>query len=313
MPKKPKKKKRVKQPPGTISPPKQGFMNLLRRINEKQTTDHVYVIAAGVAFFGLFSIFPGLTSLITLYALVADPVEVQVQFAGMQEIMPYEAYRIISRQIEDIVTTPMGTLSMGFVISLLLTLWAASRGMRALIMALNVTYNVEETRGFIHLNLMALFLTICAILFIIVSLFFIVVVPPLLIIFDFFFEYQLLIFTSRWILLFLSTIFGLSMIYRYAPDRNKRKWRWFSWGAVIATIFWLLGSYLFSYYVSNFGNYNEVYGSMGAVIILLMWFYLTAYLILIGAQLNAELEKEHTDPDIALTKTHSKKKHDTQT
>ena len=282
--------KKEKQILKSIPQSEPGFKNTLLRINEKQTTHNIYVMAAGVAFFGVFAIFPGLTSLITLYALVSDPVEVQRQFAGLQGIIPNEAYRIMARQIADIVTTPMGRLGMGFLVTFILTLWAASRGMRALIMALNVTYEVEETRGFFKLNLVAIFLTICAILFIIVSLFFIVLIPPLFNIFDVFIGYQMIIFVARWIMLFALTIFGLTMIYRYAPDKKRHRWRWFTWGAVIATFLWLIGSYLFSYYVANFGDYNEIYGSMGAVIILLMWFYLTAYLILIGAQLNAELE-----------------------
>jgi membrane protein len=242
-----------------------------------------------VAFFGLFAIFPGLTSLISLYALIADPVEVQLKFAVMQDIMPQEAYRIISGQLNDIVTAPRGSLGAGFIGGLILTIWGASRGMRALIMALNVTYNVDETRGFFRLNLLAMFLTICAMLFIISSLFLIVIVPPILLIFDFLFEYQDLIFIFRWVLLAVFTVFGLTLIYRYAPDTKRRKWQWYSWGAVFATFFWLIGSWGFSFYVAHFGNYNEIYGSMGAVIILLMWFYLTAYLILIGAQLNAEI------------------------
>jgi membrane protein len=161
---------------------------------------------------------------------------------------------------------------------------------------LNVAYNAQESRGFIRLNLLAMFFTICAVLFVIVSLFLIVALPPLLAIFrvffDVVFEYQDLIFVSRWVLLAVFTIFGLTLIYRYAPCADKKKWEWFSWGAVAVTVFWLFGSYLFSLYVSHFGNYNETYGSMGAVIILLMWFYLTAYLILLGGQLNAEMEKQ---------------------
>jgi membrane protein len=271
---------------------KSEIKEILLRVNQRQAADNIYVVAAGVAFFGIFALFPGLASLISFYALVSDPVEVQRQFASLQEIIPEEAYRIILTQIQDIVATSTGRLSMGFAGGLLLTIWGASRGMKALIAALNVAYHVEESRGFIKLNLMAIFLTVCAVLFVIVSLLFIVVVPPVLAFFDFLFEYRGVIFVSRWILLAVFTIFGLTLIYRYAPDTRREKWQWFSVGALIVTILWLLGSYLFSYYVTNFGNYNEVYGSMGAFIILLMWFYITAYLVLVGAQLNAEIEKE---------------------
>jgi membrane protein len=270
---------------------------ILQGIYEKQFTDNTYILAAGVAFFGMFAIFPGITTLISLYGLVSDPVQVQQQIAGMQEIIPYEAYRIISQQITDIVSAPARSLGIGFAGGLILTLWGASRGMKALIIALNVAYNAQENRGFIRLNLMSMFFTICAVLFVIVSLFLIVALPPLLDIFkvvsDVIFEHQDLIFVSRWVLLAVFTIFGLTLIYRYAPCTGRTRWEWFNWGAVAVTIFWLLGSYLFSLYVSHFGNYNETYGSMGAVIILLMWFYLTSYLILLGGQLNAEIEKQH--------------------
>ncbi len=271
---------------------KSEIKEILLRVNQRQAADNIYVVAAGVAFFGIFALFPGLASLISFYALVSDPVEVQRQFASLQEIIPEEAYRIILTQIQDIVATSTGRLSMGFAGGLLLTIWGASRGMKALIAALNVAFRVEESRGFIKLNLMAILLTVSAVLFVIVSLLFIVVVPPVLAFFDFLFEYRGVIFVSRWILLAVFTIFGLTLIYRYAPDTRREKWQWFSPGALVVTILWLLGSYLFSYYVTNFGNYNEVYGSMGAFIILLMWFYITAYLVLVGAQLNAEIEKE---------------------
>jgi membrane protein len=266
---------------------------ILLRVNERQSSDNIDVVAAGVAFYGIFSLFPGITSLVSLYALVSDPVEVQRQFASMRAFIPEEAYRIIFQQIRDIVSTSSGKLSIGFAGGLVLTLWGASRAMRAIIMALNVVYQTkEERRGFIKLNLVAVFLTVCAVLFVIVSLFFIVAVPPLFAIFDFLIEYQGVVFVSRWILLAVFTIFGLTLIYRYAPNIKRRKWRFSSWGAITVTILWLLGSYLFSYYVHNFGNFNELYGSMGAFIILLMWFYITAYLILVGAQLNAEIENQ---------------------
>jgi membrane protein len=286
------KKKKKKIPKKKSHSPKSVIKEILLRVNERQYSDNMDVVAAGVAFYGIFSLFPAITSLISLYALVADPIEVQRQFATMKAFIPEDAYRIIFQQIRDIVSTSSGKLSLGFAGGLALTLWGASRSMRALIMALNVAYYEKEKRGFIELNLMAVFLTLCGGLFIIISLFLIVVVPPLLAFLDFLFEYRTLIFVMRWILLAFLTMSGVTLLYRYAPNKKRGKWRGYSvWSALIVTIIWLVGSYLFSYYVSNFGNYNELYGSMGAFIILLMWFFITAYLILIGAQLDAEIEK----------------------
>jgi membrane protein len=289
------KKKKKRLPPKKPHFQKSVIKEILLQVNERQSSENMDVVAAGVAFYSIFSLFPAITSLISLYALVADPIEVQRQFATMKAFIPEDAYRIIFQQIRDIVSTSSGKLSLGFAGGLVLTLWGASRAMRALIMALNVAYYEKERRGFIKLNLVAVFLTLCGGLFIIISLFLIVVVPPLLAFLDFLFEYRTLIFVMRWILLAFLTMSGVTLLYRYAPNKKRGKWRWYSvWSALIVTIIWLVGSYLFSYYVSNFGDYNELYGSMGAFIILLMWFFITAYLILIGAQLDAEIEKHFT-------------------
>jgi membrane protein len=171
-------------------------------------------------------------------------------------------------------------------------LWSAAKGVKALFIALNIAYQEEESRGFLKLNGMALLLTLAAIIFIIVSLGLIAVLPVLLGGLGLPPAGETLVSLARWPLLGILVMFALAMLYRYGPDREQPQWRWVSWGAVIATLLWLLGSILFSFYAANFGEYNETYGALAAVIILLLWLYLSAYVILLGAEFNAETEHQ---------------------
>ena len=269
---------------------KPGVWQLLKRVYIEQGNDNLFVVSAGVAFYALLAIFPGLTALISIYGLAFDPAQVQQQFTIMRDIMPEAAYQIIYSQITDIVSQPSGSLTFGLAGGLLLTLWSAARGMKALIIALNIAYNTRESRSILRFNFLAIFLTFGAVLFVIVSLVLIVVLPALMGYIDFLARYGIVILLVRWVLLAVFIMFGLSLIYRYAPDRENPKWKCVNGGAILATIIWIFGSILFSWYVANFNSYNETYGSMGAFIILLVWFYLTSYLILLGAELNVELE-----------------------
>jgi len=269
---------------------KPGVWQLLKRVYIEQGNDNLFVVSAGVAFYALLAIFPGLTALISIYGLAFDPAQVQQQFTILRDIMPEAAYQIIYSQITDIVSQPSGSLTFGLAGGLLLTLWSAARGMKALIIALNIAYNTRESRSILRFNFLAIFLTFGAVLFVIVSLVLIVVLPALMGYIDFLARYGIVILLVRWVLLAVFIMFGLSLIYRYAPDRENPKWKCVNGGAILATIIWIFGSILFSWYVANFNSYNETYGSMGAFIILLVWFYLTSYLILLGAELNVELE-----------------------
>ncbi len=273
-----------------------GFFKFIWKLYQEQANDNLFVVAGGVAFYILLSIFPGIAALISLYGLVSDPVQVQQQFAILKDVIPGSAYDILNQQVTAIVSTPSRSLSFGIIFGLLFTIWSAARGMKALIIALNVAYNTKEERNILRFNLTALVLTFGTIIFILISLVLIVLLPPLFAYVDFLSAHRILISTARWVLLALFIMLGLSMIYRYAPNRKKPEWKCLSLGAIFATIIWILGSILFSFYVANFGSYNQTYGSMGAVIILMLWFYLTAYLILLGAELNILME-EHAGED----------------
>jgi len=276
--------------PGQI--PARGWQDIAYRIKDGLVNDNVSIIAAGVAFYALFAIFPALAALLSTYGLFANPADVQQQLNALSGILPAEARTLLNQQLGDIASRSGAALGLGVIIGLLIALWSASRGIMNLITALNIVYSEKEKRGFLALNGLALLLTAGAIVFAVLALGLIVVLPALLGNLGLPEQIRNWVVWLRWPLLVLFVMIGLAAIYRYGPSRSKPHWQWVSWGAVVATLLWIAGSALFSFYVSQFGNYNETYGSVGAVVILMMWFYLSAYAVLLGAELNAETEHQ---------------------
>lgn len=272
--------------------PRQGWRDITLRVKEETTRDNLSIIAAGVAFYALLALFPALAALVSIYGLVADPAQVSQQLAGISQMLPQEAYQIIDRQLSSVAASAGGALTIGAIGGLLLALWSAAKGMKAVLLALDITYDEEEKRGFFKFNGLALLLTLGAVLFVILSLGLIAILPALLGQLGLPETAQSLLAGLRWPLLALLVVLALAVLYRFGPDRDQPRWRWVSWGAVLATALWLVVSALFSWYVSNFGNYQETYGAMGAIIILLMWFYITAFVVLLGAEINAEMEHQ---------------------
>jgi membrane protein len=277
--------------PGDI--PKTGWKDILWRTYEEQSKDNISMIAAGVSYYALLAIFPAIAAMVSIFGLVADPAGVEQQVNQLAGLLPEEALNIIRAQAQSVASAPSQGLGFAVLFSLLLTLWSASRGTNALVTALNIAYGEEERRGMIRLALLSLMLTVAGVLFMIMTLVLIVAVPAL--VNGLGLEGTPIGWVAslaRWPILAVAIMFVLAVLYRYAPDRREPKWRWVTWGATLATILWLLGSAGFSIYVSNFGSYNETYGSVGAVVILLLWFNLTSYVILMGAELNAEIEHQ---------------------
>ncbi len=276
--------------PGEI--PRKGWGDVLLRVKDEQSDDNLSIIAAGVAFYWFLAIFPALAAAVSIYGLAADPAQLQQQIDTLGTVLPPEAYRIIQAQLTTLVQHSGGALGLGMIFGILLTIWSANKGMKALITALNIVYDEQERRGFIKLNALSLLFTFCAILLGLVAISLVIAVPALIGLVGLSGTFQALLTYLRWPLLGVFLAFGLALAYRFLPDRDAPRWRWVSWGSVTATLLWLGGSALFSLYVSNFGSYGKTYGSMGAVAILLLWFYLTAYVILLGAELNAEMEHQ---------------------
>jgi membrane protein len=272
--------------------PKPGWRDSLLRTKNEIVKDQISLISAGVAFYGLLALFPAIAAGVSIYGMVAEPSQVQQNVAMTEQIMPSQASGIINQQLNHIAAGSTNALSIGLAVSIIIALWSASSGTKAMMSALNIAYEQEETRSFVRYNLFAYGLTLLIILYVIITLAILGALPAALGTIGLPHWVDVAVNWLRWPLLAVIVIFGLSVLYRYAPDRRNARWRWVSWGAVAATVLWLMGSGLFSVYVANFGRYNETYGSIGAVVVLLLWFYLSAFVFLAGAELNAEMEHQ---------------------
>ena len=257
--------------------------------------DHLSVVSAGCAYYALFAIFPALTASISLYGLTANPDNVERQFDVFRSVLPPQAYAIVLDQIKRIVESSGQTLGWGFGVGLFVALWSAHHATQAMFSALNIAYGQPERRGFVHFSLAAFGYTFVGIVGVAAMLFAIISVPVL-------FDqtghpqvFQMLVTYLRWPLFFLLTLFMLALVYRFGPSHEDPQWHWVTPGSIFATLVWLLASFGFSYYVSHFSNYDRMYGSLGAVIILLFWLYMSFYIVLLGAEINAAIEREHRE------------------
>lgn len=272
--------------------PARAWKQILLRVKDEIKTDNVVLLAAGVAFYALLGIFPALIAAITIWGLVSDPAQIEQTLAGATEVMPQEAADLLNRQLGQIAGAGTGALSWTLVISLLGALWAASSGTKGLMNAVNTTYNEEHERTFLRERGLALLLTLGAIVFALVTLGLIAVLPTVIGALGLDGTMESIILLARWPLLLLAVMAGFAVLYRFAPDRDDADWNWLSWGAVVAGLLWVVASIGFSVYVQNFGNYDETYGALGAVIVLMLWFFITALCILVGAEINAEMERQ---------------------
>jgi membrane protein len=272
--------------------PKPGWRDILWRTKAELSQDHVSMVAASIAFYGLLAIFPAIAAMISIWGLLFDPQQIAQQIESVSGALPQDAAGIVNDQAHAVAGGAGTGVSLAAVVGILLALYSASKGMQAMIEGLNIVYDEDEKRGFIKLTLMTLILTIGLMAMMIVALGLIAVLPALLGNLGLGEVFQALLTYARWPLLLVVALIGLAILYRFAPSRKAPQWQWVSPGAAIATVLWLIGSIVFSIYVRNFGSYNETYGSLGAVVILLMWFWLSAFIVLLGAELNCELERQ---------------------
>jgi membrane protein len=282
---------RGRQASGPSEIPKSGWRDILLRVKNEISNDHVSISAAGVAFYGLLAIFPALAALIGIAGLLLDPATVESQLAQAAAVLPQEAAQILQDQASKVAQNSGGA-SLAAIGGLLLALYSASSGIRTLMEAMNIAYDEEEKRGFLRLYATALLLTLVMIVGVVVALAAMVVLPVLLGAIGLGAVFEALLTYGRWPVLAVLMVLGLAVMYRYGPSRENAQWRWITPGAVVATVLWLIASILFSIYVRNFGSYTETYGTLGGVIILLMWFWLSAFVVLLGAELNSEIEHQ---------------------
>lgn len=269
-----------------------GWRDIGWRVWHQLSKHNISIVAAGVAFYGLLAIFPILATLVSIYGLLLDPAQVEAQLALLEKILPMEAWVIIQNQLHLLANRSGTTLSISAFIGTLLTLWSARKGAEAIITALNIVYGEEEKRSLIRTYLTGLLLTVGSVVFVVAALSLIVALPTILGYIGLGEVIKILLIWIRWPLLAVGIMFILSVLYRFGPSRRQARWEWVNVGAIVATLLWLAASALFSFYASHFGTYNKTYGSLGAVVILMLWFWLTALSVLIGAALNAEMEHQ---------------------
>jgi membrane protein len=253
--------------------------------------DNVSLIAAGLALYALLAIFPALTAAVSIYGLFASPQQMADHMQSFQGVMPGEASQILEGQMKAL-SQQRQTLSFGLVFGVLVALWSARKGMVAIMAATNVAYDEREERGFIKQILISLAFTVGAVLSFLVVVLLAVAVPLALELIPLGNFAQTVIMVARWAVLWLIAVLGMAIVYRFAPDRHEPKWKWLSWGSTIAATLWLIGSLLFALYARSSASYGETYGALGGVVVLLLWFYLTGYSLVLGAEINSEMERQ---------------------
>lgn len=272
-----------------------GWWQVLTRTIAEVGNDRVLAVAGGVTFYGLLSLFPAITVLVSVYGLIADPESISQHLQMLGSVLPEGAMSIIGEQAIRIARSDQAQLSLAALIGVLVALWSANAAMKAMMDALNIAYDTEEDRGFFRLNLVSLFFTFSAILGLIVLFAVVAAVPVILQMFWLGATVDFMIWAGRWPVIFVLVILALAVLYRFGPSRPPVRWRWITPGSFIAACGLVLLSMMFSWYAANFGKFNETYGSLGAVIGFMTWMWLTATIVLVGAELNSEIEN-HARP-----------------
>jgi membrane protein len=270
------------------------WKTILWRIYERSNDDRLLATAAGVVFFGLLAVFPAVTALVSSYGLFADPATIGANLQTLALMLPEGSFQIVQDQIARVLAKGPAALGGTFLFGLALALWSANAGVKAIIDALNVVHEVRETRSFIRLNLLSLALTAGGIAALLVMVSAVVAFPLAFNHIGLSPEGRFILGLARWPLLFVILLVALSVLYRFGPDRPAARWEWTSAGTLAAALLWIAGSAALSWYLSNFGNYNATYGSLGAAIGLMMWMWMSATVVLFGAELNSEIERQTT-------------------
>lgn len=279
---------RLAESPGEI--PWRGWRAVIKRAFLEMLTDRVSLVAAGCAFYGTLALFPAISMLISVYGLAFNPATVEPQLGLLRDLLPPAAYQLIADRVHVLVTKPPVTLGLGLVISTALALWSSASGVKSIITALNLAYEETEKRNFLHYQLTALTITLLAIFSAVTGLALLVGLPAILAFVGIPASQKVLLRVASFALLLFAILVGLAMLYRYGPCRRSPRWHWVTPGSLVATVLWITASALFSWYVATFSTYDATYGPLGTVVAVMMWFYVTVYAVLLGAELNAELE-----------------------
>lgn len=268
-----------------------GWKTILLSVKDQIGENNVSIVSAGVAFYAFLAIFPAIGALVSIYGLAMDPQQIQEQLTQLSSVMPQQAYEILKNQLQSLTESSGSALGWSMAIGLLFSIWSANKGTKSLFTGVDIAYDLENNRGFLKQNGLTLLFTFGAIIMVLLSMALIVGFPAFVDQLGLSGTLEAVIRWLRWVVLAVIVVFFVGLVYQYAPDKRTVGFRWVWPGAVLATILWLIASWGFSFYVKNFGSYGEVYGSISAVVVLLLWLFLTSFIILIGAELNSEIEK----------------------
>jgi membrane protein len=271
-----------------------GWKDIFSRVYVNISRHRIVAIAAAITFYSLLAIFPAIAALVSLYGLFSDPAAISGQLSHVTGLLPAGAVEVIRDQLMRVAAHENGTLGLTFIAGLAISLWSANAAVKALFDALNIVYGEDEKRGFVKLNAISLTFTSGAIVFLLLSLSALIAVPVLLKYIGADNAAALLMQFGRWPVLLVVLTIALALVYRFGPSRDNAQWRWITWGSVVASIAWLAASLIFSWYATNFGTFNETYGSLGAAIGFMTWMWISAIVILIGAELDAQMEHQTT-------------------
>lgn len=283
---------RGRQADTPLDVPARGWKDILARTKAEAKADQVSLLAAGVAFYALLALVPTLVAMVSIYGLVADPSQVERQVEDILGTAPAEVRELVSAQLGEIVGGEGSGAGLAAVVGIALALFSSSVAVKNLIGAVNVAYDEVDTRNPVKARLVALAFTAGAVLFIVAAFGVITVVPALLEDSALGDASRLAVTILRYPALGVALLFGLTLLYRYGPERDEAKWRWSSPGAVMAVVLWLLGSLAFSGYAANVGSFGDTYGSLAGIVVVMLWLFLSALVVLLGAELNCELERQ---------------------
>lgn len=269
-----------------------GWKQVTKRTVSEIKKDHLTLLAAGVAFKGLLALFPSIVAAISIWSLVADPQEMAQQTQSMTQALPSSAGQLVQDQVSNVAQSGQSTVSVALAVSVAVALWGASGGMAGLIEGTTAAYDEVDDRKFPVKRGLAILLTIGGIVFLLITVGLIAVLPAVLDNLGLPQSATIAVQVGQWVALAAVMAVALAVVYKVGPDRNRAEFRWVSVGAVVATVLWLIGSGLFTLYVNNFGKFGETYGAFAGIIVLMLWLFLTAFLVLLGAEINAEMERQ---------------------
>ncbi|WP_234905841.1 YihY/virulence factor BrkB family protein [Affinirhizobium pseudoryzae] len=272
--------------------PAKGLKDVFWRVFAAVQEDRVLLVAGGVTFYLLLAIFPAMTALVSLYGFFADPATITERLSFLNQVMPSEGLNIFFGQLQTLANEKRSALSYGLIFGLAVALWSANNGVKALFEAMNIAYAEDEKRSFLRLNLVSFAFTIGGLIGLIVLVIGLGVIPAVIAFVNLGGVAETVLSVVRWPVLLVLIAFGITLLYRYGPSRERARLRWVTWGAAMAALLWVIGSLGVSYYLSNIADYNATYGTLGALIGFLFWTWISAVIVILGAEVNAELEHQ---------------------